>query len=91
MNEWPPTDQDQPFDISRLAWLISGHDFRTHAFYDANPGAGFLEALCGHSVKPKRVVAPADTALTPERCMRCQLILGDILAGLLGDGTEWGK
>lgn len=79
------------FDVSRLAWLISGHDFRIHAFYDADPTAGFLEALCKHSVRPGRLVDPADTALTPERCMRCQLILGDILAGLLGDGTEWGK
>jgi hypothetical protein len=79
------------FDVSLLVWMISGYDFRIHAFYDADPKSGFLQALCTHSVPPERLVAPAGTTLTPKRCMRCQLLLGDILAGLLGDGTEWGK
>lgn len=91
MTDWPPKDEDQPerFDIGLLVWMISGFDFRIHAFYDANPASGFLEALCTHSVPPDRLVAPADTALTPERCTACQLILGDILAGLLGDSSDW--
>lgn len=90
MTEWPQKDHDQ-FDISRLAWLISGHDFRIHAFYDANPAGRFMEALCQHSVQPKRVVDPTETALTPQRCMACQLILGEILGSLLGDGTDWNR
>jgi hypothetical protein len=94
MDEWPAKDPDGPpqkFDVRRLAWLISGHDFRIHAFYDVNPGLGYIEALCEHSVPPDRLVNPADTALAPERCMKCQLILGDLLADLLGDDTDWSR
>lgn len=77
-----------PFDISLLRWLISARDFRIHAFYDADPRSGFLKALCPHSVSPDRIVGPDDTSLTPERCMKCQQLLADILAGMLGDGTN---
>lgn len=93
MNDWPPKDEDKAprFDVTLLVWLISGYDFRTHAFYDADPTSGYLQALCEHTVPPDRLVDPADTALTPQRCMKCQLILGDILADLLGDGTDWNQ
>lgn len=85
---------DPKFDASLLVWMISGRDFRIHAFYDAHPESGNLVALCPHTVPPDRLVNPADTALTPERCVACQLLLSAILGGLLGDvghGTEWGK
>lgn len=91
MNDWPPKDQDKPparFDVDLLMWMISGRDFRIHAFYDAHPTTGFLVALCTHSVSPDRLVGSEDTLLTPERCMKCQQLLADILAGLLGDSTD---
>lgn len=76
------------FDASLLVWMISGDDFRIHAFYDAHPESGNLVALCPHSVPPDRIVGPEDTLLTPARCMKCQQRLVDILSPLLNDDTE---
>ena len=70
-------------------WLISGYDFRRHAFRDAEGTADFLRALCTHSVPRVRLVDPTDTALKAPDCVSCKLILGGELADRAGDGTDW--
>lgn len=63
-----------------VVWLISGHDFQEHAFYEVDRSRDFLEALCEHSVPQARLVDPNDTVLTPRRCVACLLIHGGDLA-----------
>ncbi len=63
-----------------VMWLISGHDFRVHAFYEVDSSQDFLEALCEHTVPRVRLVDPKDSALSPPQCVACLLIHGDDLA-----------
>ena len=62
-------------------WLISGRDFRTHAFHHVfEQGQRYLEALCTHSIPTDEVVPPAETVLTPDTCGRCLRLHGEALA-----------
>lgn len=73
----------------RMQQLISGYDFQKHMFYAVDEDQGFLEALCGHSVPPERLVDPSTTELTPKDCMECLLRHGSQLADEHGDSVRW--
>ncbi|MFL6142921.1 MAG: hypothetical protein ACJ72N_13780 [Labedaea sp.] len=63
-------------------WLLSPWDHQLHAF--PKFGEVVSEALCQHSVRT-RALAEGEG----RRCMACLLLLGDAIAGRLGNGTQW--
>lgn len=77
-------------DIPTVAWLVSAYDLREHAFGATAEGDQFLQALCQHCVPPDKVTDQSGTELKMARCMRCQLILGDLLADQQQRDDRWG-
>lgn len=71
----------------QVQWLISSRDFRVHAFHHVHEGAGYLEALCQHTVPPEEIVRASETALSPPRCDKCLIKHGEDLAG--GQVQRW--
>jgi hypothetical protein len=66
-----------------IQWLVSGYDNLKHGFYAVDEQQGFLEALCGHSVPPERLLQKD----CPE-CVACLLRHGSDLANEHG-GAKW--
>lgn len=71
----------------QIRWLGSGYDLRVHGFYAVDEDQGFLEALCGHSVPPDKVV----DGLALAKCMDCLMKHGTALADEHGDSPDWSR
>ncbi len=78
--------------IANIVWRRSGYDEQVHAFplaQIAEPGRGYLEAVCSHSAPP---TALQPTAERPGQstCSHCLLIVGGRLADAGGDPGRHG-
>lgn len=76
-------------DVPHVVWLVSGYDLREHAFRDTAEGDQFLQALCDHCVPPDKVTDQTGSDLQMERCMACQLNLGEMLADQQTRDDRW--
>lgn len=74
---------------SEVVWLISGRDFREHAFDAPDRSRDFLQALCPHSVPTKMLIAPEDTMISAPKCHACLIKYGAMVADQLGEGPIW--